>query len=227
VSGVQLTDKLLAQAGGWQAMKEARALHAAGRVLSAEWHPPRLTGEVQGGAGVLKTGLLIKDAINVENLCPCKESRQWGKICAHALALGIEVLNPSTSSMRREETRDQRPEARSQKSEAQPPVAPPLKFALHGEPLQLAVILPPKLGQALATGSISVFFEGLSGNRRLPLAALDRAVTYSMTDDQLPLFHRVIVWANGELPATLKLSCEQLTELLALLPEDSATFGRK
>jgi superfamily II DNA or RNA helicase len=228
VSGVQLTDKLLAQAGGWQAMKEARALHAAGRVLSAEWHPPRLTGEVQGGAGVLKTGLLIKDAINVENLCPCKESRQWGKICAHALALGIEVLNPSVAGNRREAAQESSSELRTPNFEPTPKeITPPLKFSPDGELLQLAVILPPNLAQALATGSISVFFEGLSGNRRLPLAALDRAVTYSMTDDQLPLFHRVIVWANGELPATLKLSCEQLTELLALLPEDSATFGRK
>ena len=74
VSGVELREKLLQKIGGWQAVKEARGIHAAGKVLSAKWSPPELTGEVQGGAGVLKSGLLIKDHINVDNLCTCKES---------------------------------------------------------------------------------------------------------------------------------------------------------
>ncbi len=228
MSGVQLTEKLLAQAGGWQAMKEARALHAAGRVLSAEWNPPRLTGEVEGGAGTIKTGLLIKDATNVENLCPCKESRQWGKICAHALALGVEVFNPSLAGNRREAAQESNSELRTPNSESTPKeIPPPLIFASDGEPLQLAVILPPNLAQSLAAGSISVFFEAVNGSRRLPLAALARETAYTMADNQLPLFQRVIVWANGELPATLKLSVPQLAELLALLPPGAASFGRK
>jgi len=227
VSGVQLTEQFLAKAGGWQAMKEARALHAAGRVLSAEWNPPRLTGEVQSGTGVIKSGLLINDGINVENLCPCKESRQWGKICAHALALGVAVLNPSVAGSRREEARASQPESRSPKPETPPPTPRPLKFAPDGEPLHLVVILPPNLAQALAAGTVSVFFEAVLGRRRLPLAALEPATAYTLPDEHRLLCERVITWAQGELPAALKLSCEQLTELLALLPPGAASFGRQ
>ena len=58
---------LLADAGGWQAMKEARGIHKAGRVLAASWEPPRLVGEVQGGAGPLKSGLILKSLLNKAN----------------------------------------------------------------------------------------------------------------------------------------------------------------
>ena len=76
VSGIELSEKILADAGGWQAMKEARGLLKAGRVLSANWEPPRLTGEVQGGSGSITTGLLIEGPIDVESLCTCMENRR-------------------------------------------------------------------------------------------------------------------------------------------------------
>ncbi len=47
MSAVELSEKLLMDAGGWQAMKLARALCDAGRVLSAHYAPPVLKGVVQ------------------------------------------------------------------------------------------------------------------------------------------------------------------------------------
>ena len=38
----ELNERLLADAGGWQAMKEARALHEMDRVIEATWQPPML-----------------------------------------------------------------------------------------------------------------------------------------------------------------------------------------
>ncbi|MBI1176094.1 hypothetical protein GC207_01500 [bacterium] len=229
MSGVQLSEQLLQKAGGWQAMKEARAIHADGKVLSVEWNPPRLTGEVQSGTGVIKTGLIIKDHINVENLCPCKESRQWGRICAHALALGVAVLNPPLAgSSRHEEKQTSGSDTRKLKSDPSPiSEQPPLNLGPDGEPLDLALIFPPNLAQALAGGGISVFVEAVLAKRRLPLGAIDRGVEYSIDMGKRGLLDQLVVWSNGELPATLKLSCEQFTALLAMLPPDTASFGRK
>lgn len=204
-------------------------MHAAGKVLSAEWNPPRLTGEVQSGAGVIRTGLVIKDHINVENLCPCKESRQWGRICAHALALGVAVLNPSPAgSGRREETQLSESDMRKSKSDPSPiPDVPPLEFAPDGEPLDIALIFPPNLAQALAGGGVSIFVEAVLAKRRLPLGAIDRGIEYSIDEEKRSLLNQLVAWSNGEPPATLKLSCEQFAELLAMLPPDTASFGRK
>ena len=83
-----LTAELLSRIAGWEAVKQARGIVAAGRVREATWAPPRLTGLVQEGGASLRTGLVIHDAINVDNLCACRTARRDGIICAHAVAVG-------------------------------------------------------------------------------------------------------------------------------------------
>ena len=91
---IAITERFLSDAGGWQALKQARALHQMGRVLEAAYEPPVLRGRVKEGESEFKSGLKILSASNVENLCTCRESRQRGTICAHSLALGLEILKP-------------------------------------------------------------------------------------------------------------------------------------
>ncbi len=86
---VELTEKFLISMGGWQAFKEARALHAAGRVLEASYEPPLLKGRLTEGGKSLLAGLKLRNAIDVENLCLCRDSRVRGIICAHSLAVGF------------------------------------------------------------------------------------------------------------------------------------------
>lgn len=80
--------------GGWQAFKDARALHAAGRVSEAAYDPPVLKGKLSEGGKNFFAGLRLRNAIDVENLCPCRDSRIRGIICAHSLAVGLEVIAP-------------------------------------------------------------------------------------------------------------------------------------
>src|SRR5262245_50822614 len=91
---VPLTEKLLADAGGWAALKEARALFAAGRVLEARYEPPNLTGRVRGGETEYRAGLRIASKTDIENTCTCPESRRRAVVCAHSLAVGLAVLAP-------------------------------------------------------------------------------------------------------------------------------------
>src|SRR5438105_9482092 len=89
---VELSEAFLAKIGGWEAMKQARAFIALGHVLSSNWTPPVLKGVVQEGSGSYRCGLVLKDTIDIENLCSCRASRQWGTICAHSLAVGLHHL---------------------------------------------------------------------------------------------------------------------------------------
>ena len=91
---VELTEKLLISMGGWQAYKEARALHAAGRVVEASYEPPILKGRLTDGGRSFLAGLKLRNAIEVENLCLCRDSRVRGIICAHSLAVGLQVIQP-------------------------------------------------------------------------------------------------------------------------------------
>ena len=75
-------------------MKPARELLKSGRVSEAKYEPPLLSGYVREGAKNYRSGLRIKSALDVENLCSCWESRSAGKICAHSVAVGLGYLNP-------------------------------------------------------------------------------------------------------------------------------------
>ena len=92
MSDIPITEKLLLNAGGWQAMKPARELLKSGRVSEAKYEAPLLSGYVREGAKNYRSGLRIKSALDVENLCSCWESRSAGKICAHLRKLRMIPL---------------------------------------------------------------------------------------------------------------------------------------
>src|SRR6476619_7060203 len=91
---IPLTEKLLINAGGWSAMKAARDIVKADRVTEARYEPPLLTGFVREGAKNFRSGLRIRSAVDVENVCTCWESRSSGKICGHSVAVGLALLRP-------------------------------------------------------------------------------------------------------------------------------------
>jgi superfamily II DNA or RNA helicase len=96
MSEVQLSEALLSKLAGWMAVKQGRALLAADRVLASEWQEPSLRGTVQEGQTVYRAGLLIRSASDADNLCPCRDSRQRGLICAHSVAIGLHFLRGGT-----------------------------------------------------------------------------------------------------------------------------------
>ncbi len=79
---------------GWPVVKQARALHEAGRIIEASYEAPVLRGRYSEGGKQFPAGLRMRNPIDVENLCPCRDSRVRGIICAHSVAVGLEVLHP-------------------------------------------------------------------------------------------------------------------------------------
>src|SRR5213082_918236 len=87
----------------------------------------------------------------LEHLCTCREAREWGKICAHSVAVGLHWLKgqqpevarvPADSSVGGETSN-----LRSRK-------APALERDVAGEPAELFIILPPNFEQAIARGKV-------------------------------------------------------------------------
>ena len=129
---MDLTEKFLVSMCGWPAFKEARAIHAAGRVAEASFNPPILRGKISTDGKSHLAGLKILSASDVENLCPCRDSQVRAMICAHSIAVGLEILKPSGHASRTETS------ARPPQS-ARPPLAP------TGEPPQVEVTLEGSL----------------------------------------------------------------------------------
>src|SRR5258708_26506306 len=91
---IEITERFLMDPGVWQTMKHARARVEMVRVVSAEYNPPLLSGLVREGTTEYRAGLKILTKSDVENLCSCRDSREWGTICAHSLAVGLSFIRP-------------------------------------------------------------------------------------------------------------------------------------
>src|SRR6202047_5536021 len=67
-----------------------------GRGVSFHYSPPILRGLVREGETEYRAGLKIRGYTDVENLCSWRDSREWGTICAHSLAVGLASIRSET-----------------------------------------------------------------------------------------------------------------------------------
>jgi superfamily II DNA or RNA helicase len=199
----------LAKLAGWEVVKQARALVAAGRVLNSEWQPPNLRGTVQEGSTTYRAGLVIRSASDADNLCPCRDSRQRGLICAHSVAAALHFLKgPALAPPAKETTKPL------------PPKAPGLLRAQSGqdgERLELFLILPPNFASAAARGKVMLYVEGKWRKGRSPLDALPLDTPFSLDDRDAALLDALEEINHGGKPAMVLLESRLLTEILPRL----------
>ena len=212
---VELTEKLLSEAAGWEVMKMARAYLQQNQVLSSHWAPPLLRGVVQTVEISFRASMVIKSGIDVENLCTCREAREWGKICAHGVAVGLHWLKAQQvgESATAPRSAGQKPAIASVPQRR----ASAVVRNSSGEPAELFLILPPNLDQALGRGKVMVVFEARWAGGRAPLNALPRGRAWSFSPLDEALLERVETLANGDTPAVLQLELKDFTSLLPLL----------
>jgi superfamily II DNA or RNA helicase len=214
---IELSERLLADAGGWQALKEARSLYEMDRVAEATWEPPLLQGRVRAGETEFRAGLRVLSKSNIENLCTCRDARQRGLICAHSLAVGLAVLKP-------------RPAAKPTVAEGAitpQPAGSPLLFADQGEPLELAIVLVPNLAAAWEKDAITVGVEAITGGRRILLSAVDARKAYRTSEMDRRLIEQFVAANGGALPGMLMLPRLIFVVLLAALAgHPRVTFGK-
>lgn len=224
MSSIELNEQFLAKIAGWDVLKQARGALAGGRVLSSNWTPPVLKGVVQEGGTSYRSGLVIKDSINIDNLCTCRASKAWGTMCVHSIAVGLHHLQGSAPP----------------KAEDKP--APPLQKAVNpalaqksfrriersetGPKAEIAVIVPPNFSQALAKGKVMLYFEGIWGKGRTPLNALVGAGEFHFSPQDAQLLD-ALEGITGDTPAMFVATPEQVAQILsALVEHPRVTLGK-
>lgn len=231
MSEVTLTEQFLAKIAGWEAVKQARSLLERGSVLSSDWSPPILKGVVQEGTLSYRAGLAIKDSINLDNMCSCRASRQWGTICAHSVAVGLHYLRRqrlAAEPLRAPEQKSAVP-TRTPNAERPSPKAPaqPAKKARRiqraegeeSESASIHVILPPNLEQAVSRGKFMVCFEAEWARGRQPLHALPLDVPFEFSAQDLLLLDCIERLAEGETAGLIMVSATEFVALLEVMSE--------
>ncbi|MBI5385764.1 MAG: SNF2 helicase associated domain-containing protein [Verrucomicrobia bacterium] len=228
---IELTETLLAQIAGWDAVKSARSLLAGDKVLSSNWTPPLLKGVVQEGSTSYRAGLVLKSERDIENICTCRQSREWGAICAHSVAVGLRVIKgaaAATASVTNE-TAVAPLGAKPASSPRPPATGKRLERAMSGagEPAEIFVILPPNLAPALERGKVMLCFEGAWRGGRSPLNAMPRGKAFSFSEQDAALLDHLELLAGGDTPAMMMIGTKDFAELLpALAGHPRVTLGK-
>lgn len=222
---VELTEALLSKAAGWEAMKRARAYLAQGQVLSSYWAPPLLRGVVNPGEASFRASLVIKSDVDIDNLCTCREAREWGKICAHSVAVGLHWLQAQQAPVG---TRASTAPARSSSPSSPKPNLLAIQRSATGESAELFIILPPNLDQALARGKVMLVLEAEWSGGRGPLNALPKTRAFAFRDQDALILDRLEALAGGQTPAVLQIEVPEFAELLpVLVNHPHITLGKK
>ena len=107
---------------------------------------------VREGDREYRAGLKILSPTNVENLCTCRPSREYGTICAHSLAVGLAIVA------------GQSPLPRPIRRPGPAPLPPAVAIALpyHADPnapSRLHIVLAPDIAAAWGKGQLLVGLE--------------------------------------------------------------------
>jgi SNF2 family DNA or RNA helicase len=224
---VELTEALFSKAAGWEAMKRARAYLEQDHVLSSNWSPPLLRGVVATGETSFRAGLVIKGPIDIENVCTCRESREWGKICAHSVAVGLHWLRSlQPAAPTKPGARNASPVSPNSTQPA-PLKAPSLRRATDGAPAELFLILPPNFEQAASRGKVMLVLEAQWSEGRSPLNALPKERAFAFDARDTALIERLEALAGGETPAMVVLDTKEFAAMLPVLAGHSrVTLGK-
>ncbi|MEO6788451.1 MAG: SNF2-related protein [Chthoniobacteraceae bacterium] len=227
---VELTEKLLMDAGGWQAMKEARSLYEAGKVIEAAYAPPALTGRVRAGELEYRAGLLVKSRTDIENTCTCAESRRRGLICAHSLAVGVAVIRGmrNVDAAASDAAKGGVVVAiTGAKAEAHAAEDANFSTTADGTEVALHVILPPNFAAAWEKKSVMIVCEVEIAGQRRPLGSLPADARHRVSDADAALVKQLRARAGGKLPAVVMATREQFAALLEVLAgHPRVTFGK-
>jgi superfamily II DNA or RNA helicase len=190
---LELSTNLLIELGGWPALKEARVLLERDKVREARREGDVIRARVQGAEKIYDAQITLADRISqVEVRCTCIESRRSGRVCAHSLAAGLALLQPSSPA--------QAPPVAvpvaSSKSATPGPKRWLLEEAPPGTPaIEATVLLPLQLKDALGQSQLRVILEARRDDAASPLpwdpTLRDCAAGFAVSEEDLRILDAV------------------------------------
>ncbi len=199
----QIDKDLLVDLGGWDLLKDARALARTKVVQSYHWEEPYLRGKLRSSGGIFHPKVEIQPGRVPVSECNCRKG-QAGYVCIHAVTLACHVM-----------------EAQEASGEPPPPSEEPglkLKsFELSDDagPVRLKFLLPPNLPQTAPRDAIAVKVLAIRGDEAVPPEKLSGA--FRMENAQAIVAALLESWSGGKIPGFLQLDRLKLGQLVAIL----------
>ena len=214
MSHLDLSRELLMDVGGHVEMKKARAIHRDGGVKSAEYKDGILSGETRVSGKIKRISMELISRTHMENHCTCLMVRQDGRVCAHIMAIGLEVIAPNIQAPTDTDTASAVEDKWPTLSE-------------EGTPLELQVMLPLKVEPSWERGQLMVGFGAVVAGDELLLSALP-AGRYQLDSHDEELWRVLREIFPSEAPGIVNFDRAQFTQLLVgLTRHPRVQFGKK
>ncbi len=89
---LKLTREQIQEWAGAESFRRGESLLEQGRVWNVRWDGEKLEGLIESRPRDIRTSVKFDDGVPT-NLCPCRESREMGLFCHHAVALCLAHVN--------------------------------------------------------------------------------------------------------------------------------------
>jgi superfamily II DNA or RNA helicase len=240
IAPLEITERLLSDAGGWQALKEGKGLWEAGKVEGATYQPPFLRGAVKDGVKEYRAGLRLVTRTNIENLCSCRLSRERGMVCAHSMAVGIAYLKAAAEPVNKSVNNpvnnmvNNSVDNRLHHSPGQG-IAPgdmsadsgPTFDIQNGSEAIIHVVIAPAFTSGWEKDSVTFQIEIETDGRRILAQAINPTGLYRVSPEDLRAIEAIRAVSAGDLPGIMTLDRQKCHIVLqALRGHPRVTLGR-
>ncbi|MDE0827060.1 MAG: DEAD/DEAH box helicase [Akkermansiaceae bacterium] len=221
---IEITRDFLMDAGGWKEMKTARGIHRKGIVSEAKYEDGMLSGVVRDGGKPKKVRVKINSRTDIENLCPCMRARREGIVCAHAVAVGLELIDPQgrVEEVGKETVAESKP--------AGPDVWPVVTEDERPDAVAVEchVLLPVNFEKSWERGQLMVGVELEGGGERRLLSAVGNAIPLFVGQRDAVVLAGLKALSPGQVPGVMTMGQEDFVGLLdALAGHPRLAFGKK
>jgi len=217
-SKVSFTEKDLKDWAGWRVFRDGKALFTRGVVEKVTYEHPLVTGLLNlGPRGVRSRFKVPKPGGYPDNLCPCRDNQDRGLICAHLVALGMELIRRNTDPERQEKAdAEQRRAERLEKISEERYIQRVKKTEPKAVEARLVLALAEEWQEQVLRGKVSIHAYIDVGAKRTPAGEAPTDVPYSFTRRDENILYVLEDIAGGPIQSMIQLSMQDFINLLRL-----------
>ncbi|HMO05801.1 MAG TPA: DEAD/DEAH box helicase [Kiritimatiellia bacterium] len=221
VSGLYINRDSLVKWSGPHQHQEGKRLFESGAVTRMECEGNIVRAVLNFGSRDMVTRFKILKDGSIENLCPCRDSRERGLVCAHAMALGFAYVNAFSDSRTDRSMRIQKRREKHARTGVEygcirrSPVKAP-----HVQPAQLRIKLETGWRASAPAGvlPISVWVHYRDKKTRIDKAPVE--VPFAFAPEQEEVLYCIEDIVGLPMKGQAAVTVDDFIELLDLTPAD-------
>ena len=204
---IPLTQKILMDWAGPRVFHYGKSLFDSNRVRNVEYTPPYISGELEYGSRGMNCRFQILPDGSAANQCPCRDSTERGIICAHVVALGLELIRRHADPEKeRKVEEEKRRVVRLARMNDNAYIRRVPEKTPGAVPAQIYLSLPESWRHDLGGGKVTAHVFIRYNKHDIPISTvpLDIAFTFNKQDEMLLLLLEDI--AGGPMKDTVEIS---------------------